>query len=71
MVIERTENELVFKMPYSSNIDELQDLEDLFQYFQITQKSKATQEDVDNLVEEIKKGRWNRTKKMIENENSY
>jgi hypothetical protein len=65
MVIERTENELIFRMPYGSNIDELQDMEDLFQYFQITQKSKATQEDVDNLVKENKKGRWNRTKELI------
>lgn len=66
MVIERTENELIFRMPYGTNLDELQDLEDLFEYFQITQKSKATQDDVDNLVKEIKKGRWNRTKDMIE-----
>ena len=45
---------------------DLQDLSDLFEYKEITRKSKATQKDVDILVKTIKKGRWEKTKQAIE-----
>ena len=47
-------------------MDDLQDLSDLFEYKEITRKSKATQQDVDLLVKTIKKGRWEKTKQVIE-----
>lgn len=63
MIIERTEDEIIFKLSANIDVDELQDLADWFEYKEIAKKSKATQDDVDNLVSEIKKGRWERTKK--------
>jgi hypothetical protein len=65
MIIERTKNEIIFKLPINSNIDELQDMADLFEYKEIVKKSKATQKDVDELVKSIKKGRWAKTKSML------
>lgn len=58
MIIERTNSEIIFRVPASMNIDELQDMADLLEFKEIAKKSKATQKDVDDLVAQIKKGRW-------------
>ncbi len=65
MIIERTENEIVFRFPKSMKLDDLQDLTDLFEYKELTKKSKATQKEVDELVKVIKKGRWKKTKQLL------
>jgi len=64
MIIERTDKEIIFRLPKNVNLDFLQDLADFFEFREISKKSKAKQEDVDSLVKEIKKGRWSRTKKQ-------
>ncbi len=66
MIIERTPNEIIFRFPRSMNLDDLQDLTDLFEYKELTKKSKTSQKDVDNLVKSIKKGRWERTKQKLD-----
>lgn len=65
MIIERTKSEIIIRLPGDINIDELQDLTDWFQYKEITRKSKAKQEDIDSLVSEIKKGRWEKRKALL------
>lgn len=66
MIIERTENEIVFRFPKSMKLDDLQDLTDLFEYKELTKKSKTTQKEVDELVKLIKKGRWQKTKQLLD-----
>jgi len=66
MIVERTNKEIIFRLPLNIDLDDLQDLADLFEYKYITRKSKATQKDVDLLVKAVKKGRWNKTKKKID-----
>lgn len=65
MIIERVNNEIVIKLPGDINIDELQDMTDWFQYLEITRRSKAKQADVDSLVKQIKKGRWDKRKSAL------
>ena len=65
MIIERTESEIIIRLPGDINIDELQDMTDWFQYQEITLNSKAKQADVDALVGQIKKGRWDRRKAFL------
>jgi hypothetical protein len=65
MTIERTKNEVIFRLPNNINLDDLQDFADYFKYRTIANKSKATQTEVDNLVKEIKKGRWDKTRKQL------
>jgi len=65
MIIERINNEIIIRLPGDINIDELQDMTDWFQYMEITRKTNAKQEDVDNLVGQIKKGRWNKRKTAL------
>lgn len=62
MVIERSGDEVIFRLPADINIDDLQDLTDLLEFKEISVKSHATQEQVDQLVKRIKKGRWEKTK---------
>ena len=66
MTIERTANEIIFRFPRNMNLDDLQDLTDLFEYKELTKKSKASQKEVDNLVKTIKKGRWEKTKQQLD-----
>lgn len=62
MQIERTKDEVIFRLPADTDIDDLQAMIDFFEYIQIVKKSKASQQDVDDLVKEVKKGRWAKTK---------
>lgn len=66
MIIERTPNEIIFRFPINMNLDDLQDLTDLFEYKELTKNLKTSQKAVDDLVEEIKKGRWQRTKQQLD-----
>jgi hypothetical protein len=66
MIVERTNKEIIFRLPSNIDLDDLQDLADLFEYKDITRKSKATQKDVDLLVKSVKKGRWNKTKQKLD-----
>jgi hypothetical protein len=65
MIIERTPKEVIFRLPSSTKLEDLQDIADLFTFQEISAKSKATQKQVDDLVKKIKKGRWNKTKQKI------
>lgn len=66
MIIERTPKEIIFKLPGNTNLDDLQDLTDLFEYKELSKKSDTPQKKVDDLVKSIKKGRWEITKRDIE-----
>jgi hypothetical protein len=65
MIIERTSKEVIFRLPSSTRLEDLQDIADLFTFKEMSQKSKATQKDVDDLVKKIKKGRWAKTKQRL------
>lgn len=65
MLIERTSKEIIFRLPSSIKIEDLQDIANFFTFKEIALKSKATQKDVDVLVKKIKKGRWNKTKQKL------
>lgn len=65
MIIERTSNEVVFRLPSSTKLEDLQAIANLFSFKEISRKSKASQKDVDELVKKVKKGRWAKTKRKI------
>jgi hypothetical protein len=66
MKIERTKNEVIITSPATVNVDDLQDLADLIGYKEIASRSKATQQNVDDLVSDIKRGRWEKTKSKLD-----
>ena len=62
MVIERTKNEVIIRLPSSIDTDELQNLINYLTYKEATDKSQAKQAGVDKLAKDIKKGWWNKNK---------
>jgi hypothetical protein len=65
MIIERDNNEVVFRVSGDIDIDDLQDIADLLEFKEIAKDSKAIQEDVDVLAKTVKKGRWKETQKKL------
>ncbi len=57
-------------MPGDINVDDLQDITDLFEFKEIAKKSKAKQIDVDTLVKQLKKDAGTKQKIKLVNANS-
>jgi len=58
MTIERTKDEVIIRLPAYVKTDGLQRLVDLLSYKEAVEKSEATQDYVDKLAKEVKKGWW-------------
>ncbi len=65
MMIERENNEVVFRVSGVIDVDDLQDIADFLEFKEIARNSKAVQEDVDELAKTVKKGRWGETRKKV------
>ncbi|HRJ83126.1 MAG TPA: hypothetical protein PLV21_14640 [Cyclobacteriaceae bacterium] len=65
MVIERTKNEIIIRLPSSIDTDGLQDLINYLTYREATEKSQAKQSDVDKLAKDLKKGWWSKNRKRF------
>jgi len=65
MIVERRNNEIIVRIPTDMGNDRIQTILDYLRYEELTSKSTATSEDVQNLVSEAKKGRWGKIKKEI------
>ncbi len=62
MVIERTNEEVIIRLPSYVDTNGLQSLVDYLTYKEATAKSKAKQSDVDALAKEAKAGWWAKNK---------
>jgi len=62
MVIERTKNEVIVRLPSYVDTEGLQNIINHLSYKEATAKSQAKQEDVDKLAKEIKKGWWKKNR---------
>ncbi|HWZ35751.1 MAG TPA: hypothetical protein VNW51_06295 [Mucilaginibacter sp.] len=58
MIIERTEDEVIIRLPAYVKTESLQRFVDLLSYKEAVGRSEATQADVDELAKESKKGWW-------------
>jgi hypothetical protein len=58
MYIERTNKEIIIRLPSTVNTDGLQRFIDYLCYKEATANSQAKQDDVDKLAKEVKKGWW-------------
>lgn len=65
MIIERTSKEVVFRLPSTTKLEDLQEIANLFAFREISRNSKATQKEVDELTKKVKKGRWEKTKRKL------
>jgi hypothetical protein len=62
MLIERTNKEVIIRLPSSVDMTGLQRLLDYLAYKEATAKSKARQADVDKLAKSVKKGWWKKNR---------
>ena len=62
MVIERTINEFIIRIPFMTSAEKTQDLIDYLRYKELTAVSDAKQSEVDFLAREINKNWWNKNK---------
>jgi len=65
MIVERKNNEIVVRIPADLGYARIQTILDYLRYEELTSESNATDEDVQNLVNEAKTGRWGKIKKEI------
>jgi len=65
MIVERRNNEILVRFSAGIKASRIQTILDYLRYEELTSKSAATPEDVDELVKEVKKGRWERIKKEL------
>ena len=65
MLIERTSKEVIIRLPASVDTTGLQRLVDYLIYKESTSNSNATQEQVDKLAKEAKKGWWKKNRKRF------
>ncbi len=65
MLIERTSQEVIIRLPASVDTTGLQRLVDFLTYKEATANSKATQSQVNALARDIKKGWWKKNRKRL------
>ena len=64
MIVERTNEEILVRLPSNVDLSELQDMLDYLKYRELTTNSKATQKDADQLAKEANSAIWNKIKKQ-------
>ena len=62
MQIERTDKEIVIRLASGTDLTGLQRILDYLQFREIASKSKATQEQIDELAKESKQSWWENNK---------
>ena len=62
MIIERTDNEIIIRIPSNTKTETLQRFIDYLRYKEITSMSKAKQSDIDKLAKDVKKGWWKKNR---------
>ena len=65
MKVERTNSEVIIRIPASIDTSDLEEMVDFIRFKEITSKSKVTQKEVDSLVKKVKKGRWEKNRKRL------
>lgn len=62
MILERTKNEILVRLPADVDLTELQNMLDYLEYVETTSGTKAKQKDVDELSDVINKSIWSKIK---------
>lgn len=62
MTIQRKDKEIIVKITTNKNPFEIQNIFNYLRYEELASNSSATDKDIDSLVAEVKKGRWDKAK---------
>lgn len=62
MQVERLDKEILVRIPTDKDTEKLQEILDLLRYAELTSKSTATQDEVDEFASEVNKSWWNKNR---------
>ena len=62
MILERTKNEILVRLPANVDLTELQNMLDYLEYLESTTGTKAKQKDVDELSKIVNENIWRKIK---------
>jgi hypothetical protein len=62
MILERTNSEILVRLPSTIDLSELQNMLDYLRYKELTTSSKAKQADVNALAKDVNKSMWAKIK---------
>jgi hypothetical protein len=65
MLVERTDKEIIIRLPASIDTEDLQDLLNYARYRELTDGFKVSQKEVDKLSSQINKDWWAKNKKQL------
>jgi hypothetical protein len=65
MIIERTDNEVIIRLPGNVDIDDLQGMINYARYKELASKFKVAQSDVDDIADEINKDWWSKNRDKL------
>ena len=65
MLVERTKNEIIIRLPASVATEDLQEFLNYARYKELTSDFKVAQKDIDKLANEINSKWWNKNKKRL------
>jgi hypothetical protein len=62
MILERTKNEILIRLPANIELSRLQTILDYLEYLELTSKSSAKESEVNELSQEANKSMWQKIK---------
>ncbi len=65
MIVERKNDEILVRFSSKMAATKIQSIIDYLRYEELTANSSASEKDVEKLLQEVKKGRWDRTGKEL------
>jgi hypothetical protein len=65
MIVERQNNEILVRFSAGIDANRIQTILDYLRYEELTSESTASEGDVEALLKEVKKGRWDRTRQEL------
>ncbi len=65
MIVERSDNEIVVRFSAGTKVSKIQAILNYLRYEELTSKSEVSEKDVIELVNKVKKGRWNKAKEQL------
>jgi len=65
MIVERQDNEILVRFSAKMKTSRIQTILDYLRYEELTSKSTATENNVDDFLKVVKKGRWNSIKEEL------
>lgn len=66
MEIDLINNDLIVKIPLGDNVRKNKEILDYLRYLDSVPSKEVNQKEFDELISEVKKGRWERIKKEID-----